>query len=131
MSLLQSLLHVTNFKSPLLRTLVPVVSASFAIQAAFAIPSVVAESERFYDLSGALTYLSVTALSLYLPVLRARSAAGVPATTKAAFPSLLAPFTNRGTASLNWRQVVLSACVTLWATRCERNARPTIAQGAS
>jgi hypothetical protein len=48
---------------------------AYGIQAAVAIPSIIAQNERFYDLSGSLTYLSCTALSLFLPALRARSAA--------------------------------------------------------
>ncbi|KAK2075324.1 hypothetical protein P8C59_009458 [Phyllachora maydis] len=114
MTLLQSLLRLTNFQSPLLRTLVPSVSAAFAIQAAFAVPSVAARSERFYDFSGSLTYLAVTTLSLYLPAIRARHAAGLTA-SHTSLPSLLAPFT--GPSALHWRQVVLSGAVALWATR--------------
>jgi len=114
MTLLQALLHVTNFRSPLLRTIVPCVSAAFAIQAAAAVPSIIAQSDRFYDFSGSLTHLTVAALSLYLPALRARAAA---APGGAGLPSLLAPFTNPGSTLLNWRQVVLTTAVTIWATR--------------
>ncbi|OBR02936.1 hypothetical protein CH63R_14162 [Colletotrichum higginsianum IMI 349063] len=117
MSLLQSLLHLTNFKSPLLRTLVPAVSAAYAIQAAFALPSILAQNERFYDFSGSLTYLSVTALSLYLPALRAKYTPTL-ANASISMPSLLAPFTSPGgVGSLNWRQVVLSGAVIFWAVR--------------
>ncbi|KAH8882142.1 DUF1295-domain-containing protein [Thozetella sp. PMI_491] len=116
MTLLQHLLHLTNFKSPLLQTLVPSVGAAFAIQAAFAVPSIAAQSERFYDFSGSLTYLAVTALSLYLPAIRARHAAG--AGSRVPLPSLLAAFRIAdGAAGLNWRQVVLSGAVTIWAAR--------------
>lgn len=94
--------------------------AAFAIQTAVAIPSILAQSERFYDLSGSLTYLSVTALSLYLPTLRARAAAHLAGTAAPAWPSLLAAFTGKGGPNgLNWRQVVLSTAVTIWATRCK------------
>ncbi|KAK2629293.1 hypothetical protein QTJ16_000113 [Diplocarpon rosae] len=114
MTLLNSLLHLTNFRNPFLRTLVPSVATAFAIQGAVAVPSILAQSERFYDLSGSLTYLSVTALSLYLPTLRARAAS----TIKPPFPSLLAAFTGTGGPhGLNWRQVVLSTAVSIWATR--------------
>ncbi|WQF86215.1 Putative 3-oxo-5-alpha-steroid 4-dehydrogenase, probable O-methyltransferase UstE [Colletotrichum destructivum] len=117
MSLLQSLLHLTNFKSPLLRTLVPAVSAAYAIQAAFALPSILAQNERFYDFSGSLTYLSVTALSLYLPALRAKYTPTL-ANASISMPSLLAPFTSPGgVGTLNWRQVVLSGAVIFWAVR--------------
>src|SRR3569833_288896 len=97
MTLLQTLLHVTNFKNPLLRNVVPCVGAAFAIQAAFGLPSVAMQSERFYDLSGALTNIAVTALSLYLPALRAREAAGLA--DKAAV--LSRPLS----VMFNWRQV--------------------------
>ncbi|KAH6682396.1 hypothetical protein F5X68DRAFT_172425 [Plectosphaerella plurivora] len=123
MTLIQSLLHLTNFRSPFLRTLVPSVSAAFAIQAAFAIPSILAESERFYDFSGSLTFLSVTVLSLYLPSIRARYAATAldgarDVASRAALPSLFAPFSSPGgMAALNWRQVVLSGAVAFWASR--------------
>ncbi|KAK0628728.1 hypothetical protein B0T17DRAFT_489536 [Bombardia bombarda] len=116
MTLLQSLLHLTNFKSPLLQTLVPSVAASFAIQTAFAIPSILAQSERFYDFSGSLTFLTVTALSLYLPALRARNASSVAAglvSGKASLSSLL----FSANPNFNWRQTVLSGAVAIWATR--------------
>lgn len=126
MTLIQRLLHLTNFSSPLLRTAVPAVSAAFAIQAAFAVPSILAQSERFYDFSGALTNISVVALSLYLPALRARYA-GLAAGGKLGaggqpLPSLLAPFTSPAEAGLNWRQVALTAAVTIWAARCKSRA---------
>ncbi|KAG0648621.1 hypothetical protein D0Z07_4923 [Hyphodiscus hymeniophilus] len=118
MTLLSSLLHLTNFRNPFLRTLIPSVSAAFAIQTAVAIPSILAQSERFYDLSGSLTYLSVTALSLYLPTLRAR--ASLAGGIKPAWPSLLDALkggAGAGANALNWRQVVLSTAVAVWATR--------------
>lgn len=121
MTFLQSFFHLTNFRTPLARGLVPSISAAFAIQAAFAVPSIIAQSERFYDFSGSLTFLSVTALSLYLPSLRARYASTAPlAASGSAVPSLLAPFTNPGApGALNWRQVVLSGAVAFWALRRE------------
>lgn len=118
MTLLTSVLHLTNFRNPFLRTLIPSISAAFGIQAAVAIPSILAQSERFYDLSGSLTYLSVTALSLYLPTLRAQAAAAAANSALPKFPSLLAAFTGTGGPNgFNWRQVVLSAAVSVWATR--------------
>lgn len=118
MGLLQNLLHVTNFRSPFMRTLVPSVATAFAIQTAFAGPSIVAQSERFYDASGALTFLSVTLLSLYLPALRARSAAAAKG-LDLKLPGLLSPFLNGGTGGgFNWRQVAMSAAVAFWSIRC-------------
>lgn len=112
-----ALLHATNYRNPFVRTLVPSIGLAFGIQAAFAIPSVLAQTERFYDLSGSLTYISCTALSLYLPTLRARYAALTSATAPA-WPSLLASLSGKGGINAwNWRQVILSAAVTIWAAR--------------
>jgi len=118
MTLLSTLLGVTNFRNPFLRTLVPSIAAAFALQGAVAVPSILAQSERFYDLSGSLTYLSVTALSLYLPTLRARAAANLAGKAAPAWPGLVDGLRGTGGANgLNWRQVVLSAAVGIWATR--------------
>ena len=120
MTLTSTLLHLTNFRNPFLKTLIPSVSAAFAIQATVAVPSILAQSERFYDLSGSLTYLSVTALSLYLPTLRARAAAQAAGKVNLpAWPRIVDAFTGKGGPNgLNWRQVVLSAAVSVWAVRC-------------
>lgn len=118
MTILGTVLHLTNFRNPFLRTLVPSISAAFALQAAVAVPSIFTQSERFYDLSGSLTYLSVTALSLYLPTLRARAAAAATGSIKPAWPSIISALNGTASANgLNWRQVVLSAAVGIWATR--------------
>jgi len=125
-SLLQTLLHATAFRSPFLRTLVLSIGAAFTIQAAVAIPSIVfGPTERFYDLSGSLTYISCTILSLYLPTLRARAvAAGASAVgsggASTAWPSIAGSLLGKADAGANvwnWRQVVLSAAVLIWATR--------------
>ncbi|KAK5012277.1 hypothetical protein BJ546DRAFT_491800 [Cryomyces antarcticus] len=117
MTLLTTLLHATSFRSPFLRTLLPSIGLAYALQAAVAAPSIAAQTERFYDLSGSLTYLSCTALSLYLPTIRARAAASLSA-TKPGWPSLLGSLSgNGGSTGWNWRQVVLSAAVSIWATR--------------
>jgi steroid 5-alpha reductase family enzyme len=114
--ILNGLLHATNYKNPFLRTLVPSIGLAYGIQAAVAIPSIIFQTERFYDLSGSLTYISCTALSLYLPTLRAKLAAS--AASSPAWPSLLASLTSKGGVNMwNWRQVVLSAAVTIWAAR--------------
>lgn len=116
-SLVHGLLRATNFQNPFLRTLVPSIGLAFGLQAAVAVPSILLQSERFYDASGSLTYISCAALSLYLPTIRARLAAA-PGTTGPAWPSLLAGLTSKGGVNaFNWRQVVLSAAVTIWATR--------------
>ena len=118
MTLLTTLLAATNFRNPFLRTLVPSIGLAYGLQAAVAIPSILAQTERFYDLSGSLTYLSCAALSLYLPALRARSAAAALGAPKPAWPSLVDAFQGKGTPlGFNWRQVVLSAAVSIWASR--------------
>lgn len=124
MTILSNLLHATNFSSPFLRTLIPSISLAYGLQGLVAIPSILAQSEKFYDLSGSLTYLSCTALSLYLPTLRARYAASLAGTSKPAWPSLVGALTGRAGNGLNWRQVVLSAAVSIWATRCQSPLLP-------
>lgn len=117
---LRALSNATAFRSPLLRTLVPTVALAFGIQAAVAVPSIAFKSERFYDLSGSLTYLSCTALSLYLPVLRARAAASGLGQAAVGWPSLLNSVLGKSGLEggwWDWRQVVLSAAVGIWATR--------------
>lgn len=115
-SIIRPLLQATNFSSPFLRTLVPSVSLAYALQGLVAIPSIAAQTERFYDLSGSLTYISCTALSLYLPTIRARYAAAAAGSVKPAWPSLIQAAMENST-GLNWRQVLLSAAVSIWATR--------------
>ncbi|KAF2812110.1 DUF1295-domain-containing protein [Mytilinidion resinicola] len=110
--LLNSLLAQTAFRNPLLRTVVPSVALAYGIQAAFAVPSIAAQSERFYDLSGSLTYLSCTAFSLSLPYLRARAAG---AASGGLLEYLRAPAPGQGL--WFWRQALLSAAVGIWATR--------------
>lgn len=118
MTLLTAVLAATNFRNPFLRNVVPSVGLAFGLQAAVAIPSILGQTERFYDLSGSLTYLSCTALSLYLPAIRARSAAALIGAPKPAWPSLLSAFNgSAGPLGFNWRQVVLSTAVSIWATR--------------
>lgn len=62
--------------------------------------------------------MAATALSLYLPALRARAAAALAGAPKPELPSLLAALTGPGPSSaMNWRQVALSAALGMWATR--------------
>lgn len=112
MPLLQSLLHATAYRTPLLRTLVPSVALAYGIQTAVAVPSIAGQTERFYDLSGSLTYLSCTAVSLFLPYLRAKSSGAI---TGGLAEYLSAPAPGQG--GWWWRQAVLSAAVGVWATR--------------
>ena len=117
MPLLSTLLQATHFTSPFLRTLIPSIGLAYAIQGAVAIPSILAQSEKFYDLSGSLTYLSCAALSLYLPTIRARYVAQLAGKALPEWPSLLGALMGRGGVA-DWRRVVLSAGVGIWATRC-------------
>ncbi|KAI4240435.1 MAG: hypothetical protein L6R40_005146 [Gallowayella cf. fulva] len=112
MTIFHSILHATNFSRPFLSTLVPSIGLAYTLQGLVAIPSIIAQTERFYDLSGSLTYISCTALSLYLPTIRARFAAAAAGSAKPAWPSILG---DGG--GFNWRQVALSAAVSVWATR--------------
>ena len=118
MSILQTFLAATNYSNPFIRNLVPSVGLAFGIQAAVAVPSIIAQNERFYDLSGSLTYLSCTALSLFLPAIRARSAAAALGAPSPAWPSLASALSGHGgPLGFNWRQVVLSGAVSIWAIR--------------
>lgn len=135
MPVLSSLLHASNFTNPFLRTLIPSITLAYALQGLVAIPSILLQSERFYDASGSLTYLACTALSLYLPTIRARHAArlgGSPALP--GWPSLMGSLGARvpaGTNLWNWRQVVLSAAVGIWAGRCTFLRIPSSRDGVS
>jgi hypothetical protein len=119
--LLRAFLNSTNYSSTLGRTLVPTFAAAFAIQGIVAVPSILAQSERFYDLSGSLTYLSCTAVALFLPVLRARAAASIAGKPVVGWPSLWKSFLGKSVtegAFWDYRQLLLSAAVAVWATRC-------------
>ncbi|KAL8695151.1 MAG: hypothetical protein Q9218_000319 [Villophora microphyllina] len=116
MTLLNYILHATKFSSPFLSTLAPSIGLAYTIQGFVAVPSIIAQTERFYDLSGSLTYISCTALSLYLPTIRARATAAAAGSVKPAWPSILSALAGNG-GGLNWRQVALSAAVSIWATR--------------
>ncbi|EPE05016.1 3-oxo-5-alpha-steroid 4-dehydrogenase [Ophiostoma piceae UAMH 11346] len=97
-----ALLGITQFQnSPLLSNAVPCALAALSIQAAVGVPStylVNPPTEKYYDLTGALTNVAVAVLSLYLPRWR-QAAAGFS----------ISP--------LHWRQLALSGAVALWATR--------------
>ena len=117
MPIISTLLHATTFKTAFLSNLIPSIGLAYTLQAAVAIPSILGQTERFYDLSGSLTYLSCAALSLYLPTIRARYAAAALGAAKPAWPSILGAIQGVQGAGLNWRQLVLSAAVGIWATR--------------
>lgn len=113
MDLMNSLLHATDFRSPLFSTLVLTTIIAYDSQNIAAISAVAARSERLYHLSRVLTCLACAWLSLLLPLLRTRAAA-------ADWPGLLGGMDGgRLTATLNWRQVALTGAVSVWAIRCE------------
>jgi hypothetical protein len=91
------------------------------------VPSILGQTERFYDASGSLTYLSCTALSLALPALRAKygvagDGLGVAASNK--WPGFTAAVKLALKSGIipggiwNWRMLFLSAAVGVWAVRC-------------
>ena len=110
--LLGLLLRLTSHRSPFLSTLIPTIGLAYAIQGATAIPSIAFQSERFYDLSGSLTYLSCAGLSLALPTLRARYAAGAAnagAVKGLEWSTLTKEVLRKGVAAggiWNWRMLV-------------------------
>ncbi|KAI0477802.1 hypothetical protein GGR56DRAFT_692598 [Xylariaceae sp. FL0804] len=134
MGLLQNFLHLTNFRNPFLRTMVPSVAAAFALQAAVAVPSIPARSERFFDASGSLTFLATALLSLYLPALRVRAAADAAGVGSAVLPKVAgvvgdlarraatgevggAAASAAAKVAFNWRQVALTGAVAFWSLR--------------
>lgn len=135
-SLLTRLLHhmlnptLPVLGHPLVGAVAIPTAAVFAIHALVGAPSVLLlKSERFYDLTGALGFLTVSGLSLYLPALRARVTAKVGGAVPPAWPSPLDALTGSAgggagdtAVSLGWRQVVITACVMIWATRCKTTA---------
>jgi len=113
---------ILNFWNPALKTLLATIGAAYAFQIAVSIPAVILQEDRFYgttfmgssaahsciDLSGSLTYLGCTALSLYFPALRARSLARTQGLPLPSFPSI---------AAFHPRQILLTSLTVLWTTR--------------
>lgn len=94
--------------NPALRTLLPTIGFIYMLQAAAAIPSIFFQTERYYDLSGSLTYLSCAALSLYFPAYRARSLAAAEGLPIPVWPKIT---------DFHPRQLILSGLTALWAAR--------------
>ena len=107
-SIIGALLRATDFtSSPFLSNFAPGALAAFSVQLLFGIPGVRRQSDFLYDLSGGLTFALVLFLSFLLPALRRDGDAAI------SIASVL-----DGT-TWNWRQVVFTAYVLLWAVRCE------------
>ncbi|KAF9884878.1 hypothetical protein FE257_000945 [Aspergillus nanangensis] len=115
MALLQDLLHLTNVDSPLLRGWLPPFGITWAIQTAFAVPSILGQSDLFYDFSALLSFLSAIPLSVYLPYLRVEYAGSWTSASQL----LGAPFVGDGAGNpgMNWRQLVLSGAASIWGLR--------------
>lgn len=96
-------------------SLLPSLAATAAIQAAAALPSLLARSALLYDAAGALAFVAVAALNLALFRARRddRSRAG-----KAADGILMMDDADAD-ADAGWRATVLCWAVGGWALRCE------------
>ncbi|CAE6417148.1 unnamed protein product [Rhizoctonia solani] len=88
-----------------LSKLTPIIAGNFALQAAFASIFVPAQNEKFYDLCGALGFLTGAGMSLYYPSLRDKFWYQIPGAS-------LPPLT-----SFAPRQLLLTSCLCLWAGR--------------
>ncbi|KAJ2897568.1 hypothetical protein MKZ38_004553 [Zalerion maritima] len=93
---------------PVLSTLLPTAGLIFGIQAAFAVPACIYATERYYDLSGGLTFLAATGYAASLPARRA----GLP--LRAALKTLL---TTGSAGALNWRHVAMGGMISIWSAR--------------
>ncbi|KAE9401530.1 DUF1295-domain-containing protein [Gymnopus androsaceus JB14] len=82
----------------------PALATSYAVQALFALVFVPQHNEKYYDLGGAVGFISTTFVSLYYPSLKESLASGK-------FHGL-APLS-----SFAPRQLLLSAALGVWATR--------------
>ncbi|OAA68678.1 hypothetical protein SPI_00873 [Niveomyces insectorum RCEF 264] len=113
MSLLDGLLGgLSHIHSPLLRTAVPCAAVAVGLQAAVGLPSTFAvhpATERYYDLTGAVTHVAAAALSLVLPRWwLARATETAPGGDMAGTVRLAPP---------HWRQLALTGAVVVWALR--------------
>ncbi|KAF9565400.1 DUF1295-domain-containing protein [Agrocybe pediades] len=89
---------------PVFSRLVPVVAGAYGLQALFALIFVPQQNETYYDLGGAIGWVSSAFLSLYYPALKARFWDGLPV----ALPPL---------ASFAPRQILLTAALGIWSVR--------------
>ncbi|KAF8802457.1 DUF1295-domain-containing protein [Phlegmacium glaucopus] len=84
--------------------LLPVATSAFGLQTLFALIFVPQQNETFFDLGGAVGWVSTTLLSLYYPALKDKFYYGVPGPLPAF--SSFAP-----------RQLLVTAAVSIWAVR--------------
>ncbi|KAI0734248.1 DUF1295-domain-containing protein [Fomitopsis betulina] len=90
---------------PLFSILLPTAAASYGLQSVMAVIFVPQANEKYYDLGGALGFMTSTLVSLYYPSLKARYWYRLPGVQ-------LPPIT-----SFSPRQLLLSAAVVAWSTR--------------
>jgi len=90
---------------PSFSSLLPTAAASYGLQSALAVIFVPQANDKFYDLGGALGFVTSTFISLYYPSMRAKYWDKVP---NAQLPSMI---------SFAPRQLLLSAAVVAWSTR--------------
>jgi hypothetical protein len=118
----KSLLSWTaSFSQPFLRVLIPSAGAAYGLQALVAIISVLVASERFYDISGSLAFITATLLSMYLPIMQARAVAAMTATIpKPGYPRILGFLGSAlGQNDFSVRKLAVNAAVIVWAMRCK------------
>lgn len=96
-----------------LSTLLPTTSLIFAIQTAFAIPGYLYSTERYYDLSGGLTFLAATAYLVARPALRSSP----PHARARLLPALSALFSSGTLGPWGWRHLALAAMAAAWSAR--------------
>lgn len=115
---LQTLLDMTAFSNPLLRTLIPTILLAYTLQLLFVIPSVILQTTRFQTLSETLTYIACILTSLSLPYLRVQErfrerARQMDTGRRGSVEYLSAPVP--GQEFWAWRQLGGSAVVGVWA----------------
>lgn len=97
-----------NFRNPALQALIPTILTAFGIQALVSVPCIILKDDRFYDLSGSLTFFACTGLSLYLSSSRQTLNLAGKLDTQSLW---------RGLKTSGSIKLVLSAMVVLWAGR--------------
>jgi hypothetical protein len=97
-----TILTITDFPtSPFLSTLAPAVLAASAVQLFFAIPSISAHTDIFYDFAGGWAFLATLTTSLLVPALRR----GATITLDDALTTW------------NWRQLALTGAALVYSMR--------------
>ena len=107
--------------SPAARNLWTVVGAAYAIQGLVAVPCIIYQTDTYYDISGTATYLSCTALSLFLArraAVASTASAAAGSATKAGARAVSSLFNGAGGIAMSHpRKLLLSALVMIWSGR--------------